>query len=81
MDTTKENFADMPGTVKYNCALPLLATLPLCAHITLHYDTASPGLYKCDFEVSRRTVKAKTMATMDYVLRENLEHGLVGGLF
>jgi hypothetical protein len=81
MDTTKDNFADMSGTVEYNGELALLAKLPLCEYITLHHDTASPGLYKCDFEVSRRTVKAKTMATMDYVLRENLEHGLVGGLF
>jgi hypothetical protein len=81
MDTTKDDFADVAGTVKYNGTLALLATLPLWEYITLHHDTASPGLYKCDFEVSRRTVNAKTMATMDSVLRENLELGLVGGLF
>ncbi|KAI4662865.1 uncharacterized protein J4E79_004176 [Alternaria viburni] len=68
----------MSDTKEFKSALALLTTLPPCKAVQIQHDTPSSGWLLCDYQSSRREVRDKTMAVLGDVLRENLEHGLVG---
>ncbi|KAI4649419.1 hypothetical protein J4E93_003737 [Alternaria ventricosa] len=71
----------MSGTKEFKSALALLTTLPRCKAVLIQHDTPSSGWLMCDYHCSRWKAREKTMATLDHVLRENLEHSLVGFMF
>ncbi|KAI4910039.1 hypothetical protein J4E90_007469 [Alternaria incomplexa] len=73
-----DTFSAMSGTKEFKSALALLTTLPRCKAVQIQHDTPSSGWLLCDYQSSRREVRDKTMAVLGDVLRENLEHGLVG---
>ncbi|KAI4926962.1 uncharacterized protein J4E92_006123 [Alternaria infectoria] len=73
-----DTFSAMSGTKEFKSARALLTTLPRCKAVQIQHDTPSSGWLLCDYQSSRREVRDKTMAVLGDVLRENLEHGLVG---
>ncbi|KAI4689565.1 uncharacterized protein J4E88_002919 [Alternaria novae-zelandiae] len=73
-----DTFSAMSGEKEFKSALALLTTLPRCKAVQIQHDTPSSGWLLCDYQSSRRKVRDNTMAVLGDVLRENLEHGLVG---
>ncbi|KAI4706839.1 hypothetical protein J4E89_008535 [Alternaria sp. Ai002NY15] len=73
-----DTFSAMSDTKEFKSALALLITLPRCKAVLIQHDTPSSGWLLCDYQSIRRKVQDNTMAVQGDVLRENLEHGLVG---